>query len=75
MLSRSQNMSLHFERVVGRAIIDEGFRKRLISNPDETVKAEGFNLSQEELVKIRGAAKQGASTDVPTISASAASNW
>ena len=68
-------MSLHFERVVGRAIIDEGFRKRLISNPDETIKDEGISLSKEELAKIRCVAKNGPNGEVDALSTYAGSAW
>lgn len=52
-------MSADFERLVGRTIIDKEFRKRLLNDPDSTIKDAGFNLTDDELDKIRSAAKQG----------------
>jgi Ribosomally synthesized peptide prototyped by Frankia Franean1_4349. len=58
---KENEMSADFERLVGRAVIDEEFRKRLINDPDGTIKDAGFQLTDAELDQIRNAAKQGLS--------------
>jgi hypothetical protein len=56
-------MSPDFERLVGRALLDPDFRKRLLDDPDGTVQREGFKLSPQELQHIHDAAKDRATTD------------
>lgn len=51
-------MSPDFERLIGRAILDEEFRKRLLADLDEAIKEAGFNLTEDEMNKIREAAKR-----------------
>ena len=41
------------EKVVARAIADEGFRKRLGEDPEGTVRAEGYSLSADEMAAIK----------------------
>jgi hypothetical protein len=72
-------MSADFERLVGRAVIDEEFRKRLISDPDGTIKDAGFSLSDEELKQIQDAVAKGGSKGADAIGkeldAAAAGAW
>ncbi len=39
------------QRVIGRAVMDEAFRKLLFSNPDEAFK--GYDLTEEEKKILR----------------------
>lgn len=41
------------EKVVARAIEDEGFRKRLGEDPEGTIAAEGYTLSVDEMAAVR----------------------
>lgn len=50
-------MTPDFERLIGRAIVDKKFRKDLFDDPDAAVSDAGFNLSAEELDKLRAAVK------------------
>jgi Ribosomally synthesized peptide prototyped by Frankia Franean1_4349. len=50
-------VSPDLERLVGRAILDKEFRKRLLDNPDTAVKDGGFNLTPAELDQVREAIK------------------
>jgi hypothetical protein len=56
-------VSPDFERLVGRAILDPGFRKQLLDDPDGTVKREGFAISPQELQHIHDAAKNRDTTN------------
>jgi hypothetical protein len=56
-------VSPDFERLVGRAILDPGFRKQLLDDPDGTIKREGFAISPQELQHIYDAAKNRGVTD------------
>lgn len=56
-------MSPDFERLVGRAILNPDFRKRLLDDPDGTVKDEGFTISGDELEELRKAAADRAGSD------------
>ena len=56
-------MSPDFERLVGRAILDRDFRRRLLDDPDGTVKSEGFSITDTEMDQIRDAARDRATTD------------
>ena len=46
-------MSSEFERLVGRAVNDKAFRDRLLKDPEQTAKDEGFNLSDAELQQLK----------------------
>jgi hypothetical protein len=41
------------QRLIGKALIDEWFRRRLISDPEETTRAYGFQLSEAELATLK----------------------
>lgn len=56
-------MSPELERVIGKAVIDADFRKKLLANPDqvdEVIKGAGIELKPEELDQVRKAAKERA---------------
>ncbi|NTV62040.1 MAG: Franean1_4349 family RiPP [Oscillochloris sp.] len=53
-------MSPELERVIGKAVIDTDFRKKLLDNPDEAIKGEGIELKDDELDLVRKAAKERA---------------
>ncbi len=54
-------MSPDMERLVGRAITDKEFRRKLINDPDGAIKEAGFDLTPEEAEGVR---KQAASRGV-----------
>jgi len=39
--------------LVGRAVVDAEFRKKLIADPENTVKEAGFNLTDEQLNALK----------------------
>ncbi|WP_129629988.1 Franean1_4349 family RiPP [Candidatus Oscillochloris fontis] len=46
-------MSPDLERLIGKAVIDPDFRKKLLGNPDEAIKEAGLSLSDEEQDRVR----------------------
>jgi hypothetical protein len=72
-------VSPDFERLVGRAVTDEEFRKRLINDPDGTIKDAGFSLTEEETKQIHDAiarsGSQGADAVTKSLDAAAGGNW
>ncbi|HMQ32030.1 MAG TPA: Franean1_4349 family RiPP [Chloroflexaceae bacterium] len=68
-------MSPDFERLVGRAILDPDFRKRLLDDPDGTVKGAGFSITDTELEQIREAAQDRAATDQKLDGLSVRATW
>lgn len=48
-------MSDQLERLVGRAMMDAGFRNQLVDNPAAAAKAAGFELSDDELRRVTNA--------------------
>ena len=41
------------QRLIGKALIDELFRRRLLSDPEEAVRSHGFDLTEEELAALK----------------------
>jgi hypothetical protein len=41
------------EELIGRAVTDPDFRKRLLEDPDGTIRAEGFQIDAETLAKLK----------------------
>ena len=41
--------------LIGRAVVDSGFRKQLLTDPDRILKDEGYTVSPETLARIREA--------------------
>jgi hypothetical protein len=68
-------VSPDFERLVGRAILDPEFRRKLLDDPDGTVDAEGFAISEAERDQIRQAAKDREATEKGLGSIGLASTW
>lgn len=48
-------MSADFERLIGRAVLDPVFRKRLIADPDAAAKEAGLQPTPEEMDRLRKA--------------------
>lgn len=46
-------MSPDFERLVGRAILDQEFRDKLIADPDGTIRSSGLSLAPDEIDTVR----------------------
>jgi hypothetical protein len=42
--------------LIGRAVVDSGFRKQLLNDPDRTIESEGYEVGPEMLERIRDAA-------------------
>ncbi|NTW00813.1 MAG: Franean1_4349 family RiPP [Oscillochloris sp.] len=53
-------MSPELERLIGKAVVDVDFRKKLLDNPDEAVKEAGIVLTDDELEKVRKVAQERA---------------
>jgi hypothetical protein len=53
-------VSPDLERLVGRAILDKAFRKQLLDDPDKAIADAGFQLTPDELDKVRDAARKNA---------------
>lgn len=68
-------MSSDFERLVGRAVLDPDFRRKLLDDPDGTVSAEGFTITAAEMDQIRQAAKDREATDKSLDTIVAGSTW
>lgn len=51
-------MSPEFEQIVGRAVLDEDFRRKLIANPEKTVKETNLNLDAEEMKNLKESIEQ-----------------
>lgn len=51
-------MSPEFEQIVGRAVLDEVFRRKLIADPQKTVEETNLNLDAEEKKKLKEAIEQ-----------------
>lgn len=39
--------------LIGRAVVDPEFRKRLLADPDEVVVSEGYDVSPEMIAQIK----------------------
>jgi len=48
----SQNRKV-VDELIGRVLTDQGFRSRLFANPEETLRAEGYEPTPEILETIR----------------------
>lgn len=48
-------MSPDFERLIGRAVLDPAFRRRLIADPDAAAKEAGLQPTPEEMDRLRKA--------------------
>nr|WP_044200309.1 Franean1_4349 family RiPP [Oscillochloris trichoides] len=46
-------MSPDLERLIGKAVIDPDFRKKLLDNPDEAIKEAGLSLTDDEQDRVR----------------------
>ena len=42
-----------YNELVGRAIVDQDFRKKLLTDPDKVIKDEGFDIAPEILAKLK----------------------
>lgn len=51
-------MSPELERVVGKAVLDKEFRKKMMDDPDAALAEAGITLSPDELDKVKKAAKE-----------------
>lgn len=51
-------MSPEFEQIVGRAVLDEGFRRKLIADPEKTIKETNSNLDAEEMRNLKESIEQ-----------------
>jgi len=56
-MSRSE-----IQRLIGKALIDEWFRRRLISDPEEAIRSSGLQLSEAEMEALKGRDRAQAET-------------
>lgn len=50
-------MSSELERLIGKAVMDNDFRNKLIDNPEKALADAGITLSPDEMDKVRQAIK------------------
>ena len=53
-------MTANIERIVGRAIVDQGFRAQLLVDPERAARLAGVSLSAAELDQLKSAAAKAA---------------
>jgi hypothetical protein len=53
-------MSPELERLIGKAVMDKDFRKKVMSNLDEALKEAGISLSDDEKTRVSKATKDHA---------------
>jgi len=41
------------EEIIGRAVVDPDFRKRLLADPEGTIAAEGYSASPEFIAQLK----------------------
>ena len=46
-------MARTYEDMIGRAVTDPDFRKRLLTDPETTIRVEGYEVSAEVLQQIK----------------------
>ena len=51
-------MNQDFERLVGRAVVDKGFRDALLANPEDAAAEAGFKLNNEEMEQLKAGLKK-----------------
>jgi len=45
--------------LIGRAVVDAEFRKKLMANPENTVKEAGYDLTDEQLKALKSMNEKG----------------
>lgn len=71
-------MSPELERVVGKAVLDKDFRKKMLDDPDAALAEAGITLTADELDKVKKAAKERGKARGhvdQTLEAAKGSNW
>ncbi len=64
-------MSKHRDVIIGRAVTDADFRKRLLADPAATLEAEGFEADPELVEAIRKVDPAAAESALATLGVSA----
>ncbi|MFN2241007.1 MAG: Franean1_4349 family RiPP [Anaerolineae bacterium] len=41
------------ERLIGRAVLDPGFREKLFTDPEKAIREAGFDLTEEEIAHLK----------------------
>ena len=54
----------HLERMVGRALLDPKFRERLFSDPERTIREEGFELTEDQMAALSKLDRQKAESAI-----------
>jgi hypothetical protein len=67
--------SKDLERLVGRAILDPEFRKRLFADPEAVIRREGYQLSPEEMAQLLAVDKEKAATLAEEMEAIPEDSW
>ena len=52
--------SKDLERLVGRAVLDAEFRKRLFADPETVIRQEGYDLTPDEMAQLQKVDKEKA---------------
>lgn len=59
-----KDTSEDLQKLIGRAVLDEEFRKQLISDPEATIKNGGYTLTDGELDSIKKGVQGDGSKDM-----------
>ncbi len=63
------------ERLIGRAVLDAGFRERLFADPEKAIREAGFDLSDEEMAALKEVDPQKAREAVEAMATLDAQPW
>jgi hypothetical protein len=63
------------ERLIGRAVLDTEFRARLLADPEKVIREEGFDLTEEELEKVKEVDGEKAKATLEEMAALAGQPW
>lgn len=63
------------ERLIGRAVLDPGFREKLFADPEKAIRDAGFDLTEEEMAGLKEIDPQKARDAVESVAALDAQPW
>jgi hypothetical protein len=63
------------ERLIGRAILDEEFRRRLLADPRRTLREAGLSLTDQELLALESVDPERAAEAIEKLLAVAGQPW
>jgi hypothetical protein len=63
------------ERLIGRVILDEEFRKRLFADPGRTIREAGLSLTDQEMAALESVDPEQAAEAIENLLAASAQPW